>query len=202
MMSDQRPPANPWVELWKTTVSGVVKLSLIAATTAVICSGLAIGNGGATIDYNGLSVNVPALDEATPPPAPPAPADTRVIRLWNAAMPPAPVALPSPVTRLNIPFLGIRYREDTRVVMEEGRLEVLHGAHVCDIIPGTPAERVGLRGGDLITGVDERQIRELGDLADAIRDAGVGSTITLGVRRDESSLRIPVRLARLGLTDE
>jgi membrane-associated protease RseP (regulator of RpoE activity) len=207
-MSDQRPPSNPWVELWKTTVSGVVKLCFIGATAGVIFTGLAFMNGGAHIDYNGLSIDLPARDVAMESPAPElapvAPPTPVLIEAPAAPLPPAPPEPTevTPIARLDIPFLGIRYGEDSRLVTDGGRMTMIHGAVVHDVLSGTPAESVGLQARDLITAVDDRQLRHFTDLAEAIREAGVGTVITLEVHRDDRAMQIPVKLARLAVTPE
>ena len=63
------------------------------------------------------------------------------------------------------------------------------GVFVEEVTPGSPAEEAGLRVGDIITKIGDREIKRYVDLRDALyRDATVGDTITIEyVRRGEAS---------------
>jgi S1-C subfamily serine protease len=68
-------------------------------------------------------------------------------------------------------FLGIRY------VFRNG------AAHVDTILPGTPAESIGMRAGDLVIAVDGNRIDSGDELQDLIFNARPGSKPTLLVQR-------------------
>jgi S1-C subfamily serine protease len=69
-----------------------------------------------------------------------------------------------------------------------GRAE---GALVAEIEQGSPAWQAGLRQGDVITGVNRRRVRSVGDLEAALQ--GQGQALALNVQRGETSLMIVVR---------
>ena len=58
------------------------------------------------------------------------------------------------------------------------------GAEVVDVPSGTPAAEAGLRKGDIVTGVDDKQITDGIGLIVAIRSHQPGETVTLVVKRD------------------
>jgi putative serine protease PepD len=58
------------------------------------------------------------------------------------------------------------------------------GAEVVDVPSGTPAEEAGLRKGDIVTGVNGKQITDGIGLIVAIRSHQPGETVTLLVKRD------------------
>ncbi|WP_214795797.1 MULTISPECIES: trypsin-like peptidase domain-containing protein [unclassified Exiguobacterium] len=62
------------------------------------------------------------------------------------------------------------------------------GVFVEEVTPGSPAEEAGLRVGDIITQIGDREIKRYVDLRDALyRDATVGDTITIEyLRRGET----------------
>jgi membrane-associated protease RseP (regulator of RpoE activity) len=212
-MSDQRPPSNPWVEMWKTAVSGTVAICSVAACTGIVFAGLAFTHGGAQISFHELSISLPARAN-DPSPAPIA-----------ETVPSPPIV--APVARLAIPYLGIWYRETTvsdfepsgtfdRLVAwsENGRfLDTLNGtnqprprdlcgARVMAVRPNSPAEHVGLQPGDVIVGVDSRLLFDGLDLRSRVRGANVGQQITLILYRDDRLLRVPVVLGVLPLGEE
>ena len=80
-------------------------------------------------------------------------------------------------------FLGIRYQ------FQRG------AAHVETIIPGTPAEAIGMRPGDLVLAVDGNKIDSGDELQDLIYNARPGSTPTILVRRGSEQFLAKPRLA-------
>jgi membrane-associated protease RseP (regulator of RpoE activity) len=68
------------------------------------------------------------------------------------------------------------------------------GAVIGRVVPGTPAEKAGLRSGDVITRIDDRPVRDAGQVTEAVRRAGVGKEIALTVQRGDSSKTYHVKL--------
>lgn len=72
------------------------------------------------------------------------------------------------------------------------------GILVREVNPGTPAEKAGLKAGDVITTVDGERIRSVGDLREKIaakRGAkDKGQTVKLGVLRNKSEISLTVEL--------
>jgi len=52
------------------------------------------------------------------------------------------------------------------------------------VIPESPAERAGLKSGDVIVGIDDKLVQSRRDLAQAIRWRGAGSALSLSVLRE------------------
>lgn len=73
------------------------------------------------------------------------------------------------------------------------------GAEVVEVPSGTPADLGGLKEGDVVVAVDDKQITDGIGLIVAIRSHQPGETITLTVRRGESRETISVKLdAKVG----
>jgi 2-alkenal reductase len=70
----------------------------------------------------------------------------------------------------------------------------VEGVVVVRVVPGSPAERAGLRGvnaatrelGDVIVAANGQPVRRLADLADQVEQVGVGKTIELAIKRGDS----------------
>lgn len=73
-------------------------------------------------------------------------------------------------------------------------LEEARGALVSSVTPGDPAEKVGIRAGDVIVAVDDVSISDAGDLTRKIGDLLPGVKITLSVWRDGKTVKIPLVL--------
>jgi len=89
-------------------------------------------------------------------------------------------------------FLGIR---PTNLRPDEVRAG-LHGTRVAEVVPGTPAQRDGLRPGDLIRAVDGRPIHSADGLYLQVGKLPVESTTRLDVLRDRRPRRVDVRLTK------
>ena len=82
----------------------------------------------------------------------------------------------------------------------------IEGVVVVRALPGSPAQRAGLRGvnpqtgeiGDVIVGVDGRPVRRLSDLTAALERAGVGKPVELTVERGGRTTTVQVDVADLG----
>lgn len=99
-------------------------------------------------------------------------------------------------------YLGvILAREDQTVRLRE-RLGVNHGALVEDVQRGLPAERSGLRRGDLILNIDGERVRNHGDLIKMISDHLAGDTVELTVIRNGGELTFSVLLEQRPPVDE
>jgi serine protease Do len=67
------------------------------------------------------------------------------------------------------------------------------GAQVENIAPNSPADRAGLRRGDLILGVGEDPVRSTDDLLNLLDESAIGRGIELRVRRGKSEMTLAVR---------
>ncbi|WFU27075.1 trypsin-like peptidase domain-containing protein [Bradyrhizobium sp. CB1717] len=69
------------------------------------------------------------------------------------------------------------------------------GAVIADVAADSPAERSGLRRGDVVTGADDRPIRTAAQLRNTIGLARVGEDVRLSVLRNGAPLSVSVRIA-------
>lgn len=100
---------------------------------------------------------------------------------------------PAPPPRLGVavvpPRVGRRMRRAVGLADHDGLL-------VRGVEAGTPAERAGVRRGDLIVSIAETPVSAIDDLYAALDRADEGSTVELGILRGVEELRLPVALAK------
>jgi carboxyl-terminal processing protease len=92
-----------------------------------------------------------------------------------------------------VQFVGIGVKLEQQ--LHEG---VLNAARVIGVIPGAPAEKAGLKSGDMITKINGRFVRSYGVFADAMKDFGgpQGTTLNLLIARDGVSEPFAVAIVR------
>ena len=81
--------------------------------------------------------------------------------------------------------IGVSFQEDlgtNAITLKE--LGAPYGVVIMSVEPGSPAEKAGLKGGDVITSVNGTQVKTGNDLVNPIAQAPIGSKIKLGYVRD------------------
>ncbi len=98
------------------------------------------------------------------------------------------------------PFLGVMAQDVTAVDTEIFRLPATRGAKVVQIVEGSPAARAGLELGDVIVGLDQREVESASDLQADLAELEPGSTVRVRVIRDgeESVVQIELGLLKTG----
>jgi S1-C subfamily serine protease len=107
------------------------------------------------------------------------------------------------------PYLGIAGHEIVPALVQALRLPVTEGIMVVEVTPGSPAQRVGIRGGDravqvgnmivrvggdIITEVDQVKVRTFEELSDFIDAKQPGDTVALTFNRQGKRNVVEVRL--------
>ena len=101
------------------------------------------------------------------------------------------------------PYLGIRYIQITSLLQEEEGLPVGYGVlvaagalqHEDAVLANSPAERAGLREGDIVLSIDGVRLTEQVSLASIIRKRAVGDSVQLVVLHDDRERVVEVILA-------
>ncbi len=121
--------------------------------------------------------------------------------------------LPSPPTSFVMPDLDFNFTMpevmDMRTPMLgisaedlNGQLGAYFGAPndegilVREVKRGTPAEKAGLKAGDVITKVDDKPVKSLHDLRNELRGKSEQKTVNLGVLRKGSTLNMPIEIEK------
>ena len=77
------------------------------------------------------------------------------------------------------PYIGIQGQSVTSDVATQYNLPVTEGAMVTSVMPGSSAEKAGLKSGDIIVSVDGQPVKTIDDLIAAIRKKNVGDKISI-----------------------
>ncbi len=108
--------------------------------------------------------------------------------------------------RIAKPFLGIRYVLITPAIKDQNNLPTDNGAYITAgqdengnaqpaVVPGSPADKAGLKEGDIIVALNGDKIDKNTTLAILLKNYNPGDRITLQVLRGGKQLNVPVVLA-------
>ncbi|HXF43954.1 MAG TPA: trypsin-like peptidase domain-containing protein [Candidatus Paceibacterota bacterium] len=101
---------------------------------------------------------------------------------------------------IRVPYIGVRYLTITAEVAEKQGLSVDHGALIQrtdegpGVVPGSPAEKAGLKTDDIILEVDGKKVTPESVLGSIIQRYSVGDTVTLKVLRSGEKIEVKVTL--------
>ena len=93
------------------------------------------------------------------------------------------------------PFLGVQYRFISRDLAL--LYEVPQGVYIQVVIIGGPAEKAGVKAGDIITKIAGEAVDSENEVSDVISKASIGQRIELEIWRDGKSLKLTATLEEL-----
>lgn len=104
--------------------------------------------------------------------------------------------------KLERPYLGVVYIPLTNDIAAQYGLSVKRGAYVAPVgilgteplIDGGPAQKAGIKPGDIITKIDDKTIDETHSLSSLVNKHSVGDKITVTVVRDSKEQKLSVTL--------
>lgn len=92
----------------------------------------------------------------------------------------------------NKAFLGITPQTMTESMAAQFRYDVDAGVFVCSVEQGSAADEAGLRMGDVITKVDDTEIKTVEDLNLAKKRYSAGDSAMLEIYRDGETIQVPI----------
>ncbi len=92
------------------------------------------------------------------------------------------------------PWLGIQMHSLTPQLAEYFGLPNTNGVVVVGVVPGSPADKAGLRQGDVILQIDRQAVKDAEDLAERIKKTKVGQKILLLVYRENQHMYLTVEV--------
>ena len=93
-------------------------------------------------------------------------------------------------------FIGVQIQPVTKEISEAMGLKDARGALIAETVAGSPAERAGLRSGDVITAVDGKELRDARDLSRRIAGYEPGKKVELTVKRKGDERKVDLEIGR------
>ena len=93
-------------------------------------------------------------------------------------------------------FLGVMIQPVTPELARAFKLGKSEGALISDVSPASPAERAGLKAGDVVTKLDDRSVADSRALQLMVADMAPGRNVRLTVVRDGNEQHYPVTLGQ------
>lgn len=92
----------------------------------------------------------------------------------------------------NKAYMGITPQTMTAQMAQQYRYDVTEGVFVCSVDPDSAAAKAGLKLGDVITKMDDKDIASYEDLVAAKKSYSAGDTVTLTVYREGKTIEVPL----------
>jgi serine protease Do len=93
--------------------------------------------------------------------------------------------------------IGVQIQDVNQALANSFGLPRTQGALISGVEPGSPAEKAGLKSGDVVLGVNGKEINQLSELSGAIAATKPGNNARLQVWRDGKSRDVDVKVAEL-----
>jgi Do/DeqQ family serine protease len=93
-------------------------------------------------------------------------------------------------------WVGIELQEITAELAESFKLGTTAGVLVTGVQRGSPADRAGIKPGDILTAVDGKQVKDPDSTRTLIVALAPGKQVTLKLKRGQSDLELPVQVGK------
>ena len=99
-------------------------------------------------------------------------------------------------------WLGVRIQEVTKEIAELEKLEKAEGALVASVSENSPADKAGIKAGDIILEFDEKKVDTMRTLPKLVAETKVGKKVVLKIWRNQKLISKKVLLGRLESSKE
>jgi serine protease Do len=94
-------------------------------------------------------------------------------------------------------YLGTTVQKITPELADSLGLKQVGGALVADVVKGGPAERAGVKVGDIITEFDRKEIKDSADLPAVVARVSPGTSVQLKISREGKQLSLPITVGEM-----
>jgi serine protease Do len=94
-------------------------------------------------------------------------------------------------------YLGTTVQKITPEISESLGLKQGSGALVADVVKGGPAEKAGIKVGDIITEFDRKEIKDSSDLPAVVARVAPGTSVQVKIQREGKQLTLPITVGEL-----
>ncbi len=154
-------------------------------------------SGGALVDLQGQVIGIPTATAIDPQFRTPA-------NGVGFAIPSNRVTFIAPqlietgrVTNSGRAALGVRVTGVDPVLAEQHNLSIDHGALIVEVTANGPAGKAGLRPGDVIVRVENKEVKDVASLGDVLLSKKPGDVIPVQVQRASQQLTVSIELGEL-----
>ena len=95
------------------------------------------------------------------------------------------------------PGIGIEGGSVNEQVAEYYKLQVDYGVLIAKVIPGGPADKAGVKAGDVITQINGKEIKDFQELRAALEKEKIGQNIELTIARGKEQVKVKLALEEL-----
>ena len=99
-------------------------------------------------------------------------------------------------------WLGVRIQEVTKEIADVEKLKKPEGALVASVGKNSPAEKAGIKAGDIILEFDEKKIDTMKKLPNVVASTEVGKSVELKIWRNKKLISKRLTLGRLETSEE
>ena len=92
-------------------------------------------------------------------------------------------------------YMGVTIQPVTEELAQSFGLKQAKGALINDVIKGSPADKAGIRQGDVITALNGSEVKDPSHLQRQVAEAGIGKAVRVTVFREGKSLELSMTLA-------
>jgi S1-C subfamily serine protease len=93
-------------------------------------------------------------------------------------------------------FIGVEARDITPELVREAKIVPGSGAFVARVVPDGPAERGGVRSGDVLVAINGKPVADPAAMLNIVADLAPGSQATMKLRRGEKDVDVGVTVGR------
>jgi S1-C subfamily serine protease len=93
------------------------------------------------------------------------------------------------------PYVGILGQTVSQSIAQRYNLPVDAGAYVTRVVPGSPADKAGIKAGDIIVGIDGKPVKSMDDVLGGVRTHHVGEKVSITYYSGGSKKTVELTLA-------